>query len=62
MSKLLFVVATSPKEAEDLADMIGHDNRKDAEHHLAEVKAPPTDPHYGNKYRVYRVERKEGKP
>ncbi len=36
-------------------DIIGHDTKAEADRHLAEVKAPPTLPHYGNQYRVYAV-------
>lgn len=50
----LFVVAISQKEADDIADMCGHDTRTEAETHLAEVKAPPTDPYYAAMYRIYK--------
>ncbi len=52
------MVAINRKEAEDLAEQIGHDTKAEANRHLAEVKAPPTDPDYGNKYRVYAVKEK----
>ena len=51
-----YVVAINQKEANDLVELIGHPTRKAAEEHLRDVKAPPTDPHYANQYRVYKVE------
>jgi len=51
-----YVVAVSQKEAEELADLIGWNDRRCAEEHLAAVKAPPTDPYYAAMYRVYGVE------
>lgn len=51
-----YVVATSQKEANEVAAQIGHRDKSSAEQHLREVKAPPTDPFYAAHYRVYRVE------
>lgn len=51
----VYVVATSQKEANDLADLIGWETRAQAEEHLREVQAPPTDPFYAQQYRVYVV-------
>ncbi len=50
-----YVVAVNQKEADDLASLIGWETRVQAGVHLAEVKAPPTDPYYANQYRVYTV-------
>lgn len=52
----LYVCAVNVKEAESLAKDIGHVKRSDAEDHLKAIKQPPTDPYYGNQYRVYAVE------
>ena len=49
----VFVVAVSQAEADDLADLIGHATRKEAEAHLSRVQAPPTDSFYASQYRVY---------
>lgn len=54
-----FVVAVSQKEAEELVCLIGHERRSDAERHLAEIKAPPTDPYYANQYKIWTVQRAE---
>ncbi len=51
-----YVVAVSKKEAESLYSY-GHDTRPEAEQHLQEVQAPPTDSYYADLYRVYRVQR-----
>jgi len=54
-----YVVAVSQKEADEIAldrpDLV-HEHRWDADGHLSEVKAPPTDPYYAAQYRVYKVE------
>ncbi len=50
-----YVVAVSQKEAEMLVDAIGHVLRADAERHLAEVKAPPTDPSYARQYKIFLI-------
>ena len=53
-----YVVAVRQKEADEIArdrPEIVHYTKASASKHLAEVKAPPTDPFYGNKYRIYRV-------
>lgn len=56
MNKEVYIVATSKKEALDLASVgYGHEKKADAEKHLAEVKAPPTDPYYANQYRIFLV-------
>lgn len=52
----LFVVAVSLKEAQLVANVIGHPKRADAEKHLREVKAPPTDPFYAQHYKIWEVE------
>jgi hypothetical protein len=52
----LYVCAVNRKEAEELAPKYGHELRVDAETHLAMIKAPPTDPFYGDQYGVYAVE------
>ncbi len=52
----LYVVATSQKEANELARDLGHISMRFAEEHLAEVKAPPTDPYYAAQYRIFTVE------
>lgn len=51
-----YVVAVSQAEAHELADLIGHESRREAEIHLGEVKAPPTDPYYAAMYRVYKCQ------
>lgn len=50
-----YVVAVSMKEAEMLAGEIGHVSRAEAERHLAEVQAPPTDPCYARQYKIFVV-------
>ena len=55
---LLYVVATSQKEAEDIAFQCGHWLKSEADKHLKEVQAPPTDPYYAAQYRVYKVRKK----
>jgi len=56
-----YVVAVSQKEADEIArdrpDIV-HDDKAEADKHLAEVKAPPTDLYYAAQYRVYKVEAK----
>lgn len=58
MTRTGFIVATSEKEADEIAesrpDLI-HKNLRSAQDHLAEVKAPPTDSYYASQYRVYVV-------
>ena len=53
-----YAIAISQKEADEIArdrpDLV-HNNRAEAELHLQEVKAPPTDPYYANQYRIYKV-------
>jgi hypothetical protein len=54
----LYVVATSQKEALECLDFdveLGHKTKREAEEHLAEVKAPPTDPFYAAQYKIYEV-------
>ncbi len=53
----IFVVAVSSQEAREIADEHGHTSRADAESHLKDVKAPPTDPFYAAQYKIYVVER-----
>lgn len=53
--KTYYVVAVSQKEAEAYCDRIGWTDRKAAERHLAEVKAPPTDPFYAAQYKIWEV-------
>ena len=48
-----YVVAVNMKEAEMLAVKIGHTSRAEAERHLAEVQAPPTDPFYARQYKIF---------
>lgn len=55
--KTLYVVAMSQEEAEELADRIGYRTMAMAREHLREVKAPPTDSYYAEKYDIYIVER-----
>ena len=50
-----YVVAVDLKEAKALAGLIGHVSRADAERHLAEVQAPPTDPAYARQYKIFLV-------
>lgn len=50
-----YVVAVSQKEAESLVAQIGHDSMAEAVKHLREVQAPPTDPHWAQQYRIYKV-------
>lgn len=57
-----YVVACSMKEAEILADEIGHVSRADAERHLAEVQAPPTDPFYARQYKIFLVASQRSDP
>lgn len=52
---LVYVVAVNQKEADDVAWLIGLPIRKEAEAHLKQVQAPPTDPYYASQYRVYKV-------
>ena len=56
-----YVVAVGRKEAEDLAEEFGWDTIAEAQTHLKEVQAPPTDPYYAQMYRVYRVGCQDGK-
>jgi hypothetical protein len=57
----VFVVAVDRKEAEDLAMIgMGHENRIRAEEHLLACKAPPTDPFYGNRFKIYAVSDRKG--
>lgn len=53
-----YIVAISKKEAAELArdrpDLV-HLTKREANQHLADVKAPPTDPYYANQYKVYKV-------
>lgn len=58
----VYVVATTQKEAEELAEEYGHYTRRFAEKHLGEVKAPPTDPFYGSQYKIFEVEIARGTP
>ncbi len=51
----VYVVAVSQAEADALAHMIGHSNRKDADQHLRETQAPPTDPFFAKRYKVWAV-------
>ena len=48
-----YVVAVNLQEAEMLVDEIGHATRAEAEQHLAEIKALPTDPAYAQQYKIY---------
>ena len=57
MTKLLYVVAISQKEAEDIAEEAGFRTKAMASERLREVQAPPTDPYYAAQYRIYTVER-----
>ncbi len=52
-----YIVATSQQEARELFDDYGHASRAEAEGHLEEVQAPPTDSYYANQYRIYKVEK-----
>lgn len=55
-----YVVAVNQKEADEIArdrpDLV-HTSRAEAELHLKDVKAPPTDPYYASQYRIYTVNR-----
>lgn len=53
---LKYVIATSQKEANELAALIGHDVRAEAEVHLSELRCCVADPHYAVRYKVYVVE------
>ena len=53
--KYLYVVAASLFEAKELAPDFGWDSRTGADAHVKECQAPPTDPYYGNKLKVYKV-------
>ncbi len=57
----LYVVAASLSEAKELAPKYGWFSETGAAAHLKECQAPPTDPYYAAKLRVYRVakERKD---
>ena len=55
VSRLVYVVAASRKEAECLA-VLGWESRVGAEAHLKECREPPTDPFYGNKLSIYAVQ------
>ena len=51
-----YMPAVSQAEADGLVQAgYGHKTPEAAEQHLAEIKAPPTDPYYASQYRVYRV-------
>jgi hypothetical protein len=50
-----YVVAISYKEACDLVQEIGWDTKAEAMKHLEDVKKLPTDPFYGNQYKVFEV-------
>lgn len=52
--KYVYVVAATENEALALAEY-GSETRALAEAHLRECQAPPTDPFYGSKLRVYKV-------
>ena len=57
-----YVIAISRKEAEGIAidrPELVHTTMKSAQEHLAYVKSPPTDPHYGNQYRIYKFKANE---
>ncbi len=53
-----WVVAISKQEADDIArdrPELVHLEVGEADEHLTEVIAPPTDPYYAAQYRVYAV-------
>jgi DNA repair ATPase RecN len=55
----IYVVAISQKEAEEIArDLpeVTHTSQASALQHLAQVKAPPTDPYYAAQYRIYAID------
>ena len=56
----MFIVATTAKEAQAIAEdaslwRVHYVSARQAHKHLADGKAPPTDPYYANMYRVYTV-------
>lgn len=53
-----YVVAWDQKEADKLVYKIGLDTLKEAEDRLRKVQAPPTDPDYAAKYKIYRCQDK----
>ena len=53
--QVVFVVATSLKEARDLAPDHGITDEGEAYRLLREVKKPPTDHYYASLYKVWRV-------
>ncbi len=57
-----YVVAVSQSEAVTMVETLdlGHATRAEAEQHLAEIQAPPTDPHYARQYKIFVVT--EGSP
>lgn len=64
-TKTGYVVAIRQKEADEIArDMpeLVHSSMQSAAVHLAEVKAPPTDPFYANQYRIYPVSAQSPQP
>lgn len=55
-----YVVAVSQREADSIANLIGHTTEAEAEAHLREVKGPPTDPYYAAQYRIYKCPLAQG--
>lgn len=53
--KVVFVVATSQKEAESIAHLFGFDRRSEASERLRLVQASPTDPFYAQQYKIFEV-------
>ena len=59
MPKYVFVVAYSLAEAKSLLESrpdLGWNYREEAEWHLEEIRRPPTDPFYGDQYKIWTVE------
>jgi hypothetical protein len=52
-----YVVAISQSEAVTLVETLdlGHATRAEAEQHLAEIQAPPTDPEYARQFKIFAV-------
>lgn len=59
MGSIKWVVAQNQEEAESLSEEYGYETKEEAQVHLKWCREPPTDPFYGNKLHVYKVEKKE---
>ena len=54
MTMIWYMPAINRDEAMQLVKLgLGHRTKAEAERHLADIKKPPTDPFYGQQYKVY---------